>query len=245
MQFLIWQDWQKRISKISNLVFLFLFPVSCFLFPTFSLHPKPSELPDKDKPPIVELEKGVYQVGNVKVDKNKREVTVPGEINLIQGMIEFLACAKGGKLHESVLLLDVEPLHLQLGLILIGLAHENNLRYQGDPRLSKGDPLEIFVEWERNNKLERHRAEELVFDRQKKAPMPKTHWLFTGSRINNSVFMAQATKNIMATYNDPDSIINQPLPTRSDDTVYSVNTDVLPPKNTKVKLIIKPASKVP
>lgn len=198
-----------------------------------------------EKPPIVELEKGVYQVGNVKVDKNKREakdyeVIVPGEINLIQGMIEFLACAKGGKLHESALLLDVEPLHLQLGLILVGLEHENNLRYQGDPRLSKGDPVEIFVEWERNNKLERHRAEELVFDRQKKAPMPKTHWLFTGSRINNSVFMAQATKNIIATYNDPDSIINQPFPTRSDDTAYSVNTDVLPPKNTKVKLIIKP-----
>ena len=160
-----------------------------------------------------------------------------------------MATGELGKTHESVLILDVEPIHLQVALLRLGMDFGSNLRYQGDPLTPKGDPAEIWVEWEVNNpgqtnKRVLHRAEDLVYDITKGAPMEHTNWIFTGGRIiNNRIFTPQATKSIIATYRDADAIFNNPLPGGIDDTVYRVNSELVPPEGTKINLIIKPVKK--
>jgi len=255
-----------------------------------------------------EIEKGVFQIGNVIMDTNTREVTAPGKINMPSGIIEYFACAKLGKTHESLMVLDIEPIHLQVALLTLGMKEGSSLRTQGDPRIPKGDPAEIWVEWELADKRFRHRAEDLIYNVRKpltmvkddrevilsavnaprelirklsemglqegvrfrvisgyqagpltvavgnarktigretaekimvRAPMQHTNWVFTGARIVGNVFTAQAYKNIIATYRDPDAIFNHPLEGGKDDTTYRVNLEVVPPVGTKVKVIVK------
>lgn len=184
--------------------------------------------------PIVKIKDGVYRIGNLTLDANAREIIVPGKVMMTRGVIEYLATGKFGKTHETVLLLDVEPIHLQTALLRLGMKAGRNLRHQGDPNQPEGDMAEIWVEWELDEKRERHRAEDLIYDAKKSTPMQHTNWVFTGAREIGNVFTAQAYKNIIATYRDPDAIFNNPLPGGIDDTTYRVNSEVVPPEGTAV-----------
>ena len=52
------------------------------------------------------------------------------------------------------------------------------------------------------------------------------------------------TKSLVAVYNDPAAILNNPLPTGGDDTAYMVNTERLPPVDTEVEIIVRAAAPV-
>jgi hypothetical protein len=194
-------------------------------------------------PAMVELGNGKYKLGEVDLDLNNKTATIYGKMNMAYGIIELLACTKIGKLHESALVMDVQPIHLQTALILLGLEYEGGLRYQGDPMTPKGDRVRIWVEWDADGETKRYRAEDLVFNRVKQSSMEHIDWVFSGSRINkNGVFMAQAVGTLITTYHDPDAIIDNPLPEGADDTVYIVNNQLAPPKGTAVRMIITPAA---
>lgn len=184
---------------------------------------------------------GIYRIGAVTVDANKREVVMNGEINLIspETILEFFAVGKLGKTHESLIMLDAEPMHIQVALLRLNLDPGMNLTVEGDPHLPKGDSIELWVEWKRGDQIIRHRAEELVWNVMTKQPMQQTHWVFTGARFIRNQFTAQLFHNIIAVYRDPDSIFNHPLPGGTDDRTYRVNTDVVPPKATPVKIIAR------
>ena len=71
---------------------------------------------------IKNLGGGITQVGNIIVDENKKEVRVPGHLNMLEGPIEFIACTKGGmKSYESVLEMDTNAICFNLSMILLGL----------------------------------------------------------------------------------------------------------------------------
>lgn len=193
-------------------------------------------------PSMTKIGDGLYKLGNIDLDLNRKTITMYGKVNMSYGLIELLACTKIGKMHESALVMDVQPVHLQTALILLGLEYEGGLRYQGDPRTPKGDRVRIWVEWEKDGQTKRYRAEDLVFNRLTQKPMEHTDWVFSGSRINpNGTFMAQAVGTLITTFHDPDTIIDNPLPEGGDDTVYIVNTQLAPPKGTDIRMIIEPA----
>jgi len=192
-------------------------------------------------PGMVEIGNGLYRLGKIELNLNSETVTLHGKVNMNAGLIELFACTKTGKVHESVLVMDVDPIHLQTALILLGLEFGGGVRYQGDPLTPKGDRINIQVEWNTAGEVKHHRAEDLVFNRIKEKSMEHVGWVFTGSRVNNGVFMSQATGTLIATYRDPDAIIDNPLPEGADDTVYIANTKIVPAKGTDVKMIISPA----
>ena len=72
--------------------------------------------------------------------------------------------------------------------------------------------------------------------------MPRTHWVYTGSRIIDGRFIAQVEQSVVATYHDPFAMFDHPLATGMDDTLYYVNKQTVPPKGTPVTLVIKPAN---
>ena len=190
------------------------------------------------------ISENVHRLGNVVLDTSKREVTVPGEINIVgaDANIEFFACGKLGKTHESILIVDAEPVHILTALAALELEPGRNLAVEGDPRVPTGAPVEIWVQWNQNDAVISRRARELVWNAFTEQPMQKTPWVFTGGRIKNNQLTSQLFHNIIAVYRDPDSLFNHPLPTGTDDRTYRVNTDVIPPKGTKVKVIIRPVT---
>jgi hypothetical protein len=228
-----------RFCARAVFVFVSFFVASA---PTAS-HPQAekSAPPGDTLPPVTKISDNVFRIGKLVVDGNTREVSLPGWVNMREGVIELLACSPKGKTHESVLVFDVEPYHLQVALLLIGLEAKGGLEYQGDPRTPEGDPIDIFVEWADSASGERRscRAEDLVYNVKDGEPMTHTHWIFAGSRVLDGVFAAQVDGSLVTTYHDPNTIIDNPLPTGSDDTYYEANRMVLPPPGTAVQVKIK------
>lgn len=201
--------------------------------------PQPAP-PPPPSPEAVKVGENLYRLGQVLVDTRKREVTLRGWINMEEGLVEYLAVAAGGKLHESVLVLDARPTHLQVALILLGLEAKGDFEFQGDPRPPKGDPVEIWVEWKEKEQTRRVRAEQLIRDSKRNRAMEATPWIFTGSKLYEGVLLAEIAKSLIATFHDPAAILNNPLTGGVDDTVYYVNTEAIPKKGTAVVLTIKP-----
>lgn len=179
---------------------------------------------------------GVAHIGNVSVDPRTRTVAAPGWVNMDGGAIELLACGPGGKTHESVLVIDVNPMDLQMGFLLLGLK-------PGTPptALGEGAPtgplLDVWVDWTtEKGKARSLRAEQLVFNEQTRRALPKTPWVFTGSVFEDGEFKAMAEQSLVATYWDPWAIVNIPLPCGSNDEILIVNRKTVPAAQTPVKV---------
>jgi hypothetical protein len=145
------------------------------------------------------------------------------------GLLEYFACSRAGKLHESLLVLDAEPYHIQIGLLLLGLVPGGSpIAFQGSDELPCGAPLQIRVYWEVDNKICEFRPEELVLNISDKSTMERSDWVFTGSKIFNGRFMAQEDGSIIAIFHDPHAIIDHRSPSGADDTQFFANEKVLP-----------------
>jgi hypothetical protein len=193
-----------------------------------------------EKPPVERITEHVYRIGTAVVDTAARTVTCPAEINMDEGPIEYLAVAPKGKLHESLLRVDVRPLYLQLGLLMLNLEPKNVLKAQGDKTTPQGDPVEIRVRWRDAQGTQQDvRAEELIAEMPGEKVMAKHDWVFTGSRILKEVgFEADVSKSLVAVWHDPAAILDNPLPGGADN-AYIVNTKRVPKRGTRVEFLIK------
>jgi hypothetical protein len=224
------------------------------------------------------------------VDTAQKRVRVPCRVNMSRGMIEYLAVATEGKRHESVLLVEAEPLHIHLALLLLGLEPGPRPRYQGgaltpdpspnaggggklrlrspdSPPLRSGEGLGVGasgglktapmvahsegreqssvnarVMWRAQGRDHAVRLEELAWDIPARRPMEPVAWVFTGVAPPRSGPRTTEERSVVATYRDPDAVLNNPLPTGADDTVYKVNERLVPPVGTPVTLWLSPTA---
>jgi hypothetical protein len=218
--------------------------------PPFKEQPPPPgtpggpRLPSDQASSVERIGPGVYRIGTVVADQKKGTVTVPGSVNMQEGLVELLACGPRGKRHESVLVLDANPHNIQVALLLIGLEPgPGNLEYQGDPRTPLGDPVDILVRFNGPGGRVEKRGEEMILDKPRDKAMETTHWVFTGSKVIDGMFMAAMEQSIVTTFHDPFTIIDNPLPNGGDDTVYYVNSRVVPPVGTPVEVVFQKVKK--
>jgi len=188
-------------------------------------------------PDAAKIGEDLYRVGKMTVDLKAGTATCAGKINMRRGILEYLAVAPGGKVHESLLTVDVRPLHFQVALILLGLEPKGGLTVQGDEKAPKGSPVTLHVSWNRAGKPVKVRAEELVWNIDRKQPLASNAWVFSGSSVNDRGFVADEELSLVATYRDPAAIVNNVLPSGADDTVHKVNERIVPPLGTPVTLI--------
>jgi hypothetical protein len=186
-------------------------------------------------PVIVELKNNVLQVGTIRINQQERFASIKGEINMSDGLVEYLACSPKGKLHESVLTLYAEPYHIQVALLLLGLVPgDRPIEFQGAQEPPCGDPVGMTISWNANEKIMEYPPEYLILNVKNKKIMNKANWVFTGSKILNGNYMAQTEGSIVATYHDPFAIIDHRNVTGTDDTLFFANRNVLPPVGTPV-----------
>jgi hypothetical protein len=191
---------------------------------------------------IIKVDEHTYRVGKITIDKESRTVTFPAKVFTRKGLIEYLIVNQEGKGYESILDSPVEPMDLQLALLLLDFNYGQNIKTRNDPNAPKGDALKITLEWKDGDKVKTMAAEDVVFDRLNKKPMAPGDWVFTGSLVVDGIFLAQQDKSLIATYHDPGALINYAIPTTPDKTGYSAydaNPDVLPAEKTDVTVTIK------
>ena len=194
---------------------------------------------------IKKLSSELYQIGSVLVNVAEETVSIPGQINIVSPstILEFFACTELGKTHESLIMVEAEPMHIQLGLLRLNMTPGMNLTVQGDPHRPIGDELHVWVDWKRGKEVIRLSAEDLVWNSFTNQKMQRTNWVFTGARIKNNQFTAQVSQSIIALHRDPDTIINHPLSGGIDDQTFRVNSTTIPEKGTPVTIVIQQVSK--
>ncbi len=174
--------------------------------------PQPSSAPA----PIERLGGDRVRVGNVMVDMAAKEIQVDGVVNDVS-ILEFIAVPKGGfKAYESALELETNAINFNLGLILIGLDASRATRSSQhlDPTPPKGDPVEMWVEWESEGRVRRVPAEELVYNEVTMQTMPRGPWVYTGSAFSadNGAFLADAEGSLIGFVHSPAPVIDNPRP---------------------------------
>ena len=207
--------------------------------------------------PIKQVATGVFELGLVRFDKKQKTVSFPAEVNMREGLIEYLMVGSAGKLHESLLRTEAEPGHIHVAMLLVGAkgspqkpsapadaAVTNQPPWIDSASLKnssplKGDAVSIWLSWKTAGGEKRCRAEEWVFNQQTQAPRAQGNWIYTGSMVINGTFMAQRERSIAALVMDPFALINNPGRGHDNDEIWQVNSSVAPPDGTAVQITIK------
>mgnify|MGYP001189247919 CR=1 FL=1 len=190
-------------------------------------------------PPIQRLKNGRVAVGRIIVDREKKQVEVPAQVAMTQGILEYFAVGPLGKAYESVLTNQGLPSQVHLGMLLIGLT----------PRKRGGSPVELWIEWDeqrgKRKVKKRVRAEDLMLHRNlKKSPPPRV-WRFYGSSFWNGRYSGDSSHTLISLIQDPNAVIvledDAGNPYRGDHLGYEVFKENIATRQTPVTIIIKPA----
>jgi len=178
--------------------------------------------------PVKQIGPGVFEIGKVRLNKNDRTVTIPAVLNMREGTVEYFLVTTSGKTHESIFRTEAEPYHVQLAMLLLDARGKGTNDFPEDTTQPPPvDPVQIEVVWKAFEKSSRIRAEDFVLDRSTGKSMQRVEWIYNGSQINADGFAAQQTGSIVSLINDPEAIINNPLPGRHDDENWRVAGDVI------------------
>jgi hypothetical protein len=199
-------------------------------------------------------ERGVYRLDSGEVvDMNEKKIVLDAIVSNYNMPLELLACSAGGKDYESLVVLKCKPRNIQTALMMFGLKEGEKPKKQGEIMKPTGDPVVIIIEWESKGKKFSYRAEDLIIDIRTEKPWPRVGWIYTGSTFEDEIdydtgkptgrqiYLAEATKTIIATYHDPAAIMDNPTESGGfgTGTFYQPNKPLLPEMGTAVKVIIR------
>lgn len=218
---------------------------------------KDGKLPEKitletptDRPrPMDPNEEGIPNTAPLVVYPHQKRVEFDAQVLIDKTggyLPEVLMAGPRGRLHESVLLTYINPYDLWQALALLGLKQTYPARGKGDMVDIEGDRVIMEVQYkDKDGKSQRRRLEDFIYHFGLRAHMPYEGWVYVGSRFGETregemVFIAGQTEDIISTWHWPVSIIDNPLKEAGDDTMYAVYEGVVPPKGTKLRVIITP-----
>ncbi len=183
------------------------------------------------------------------VNASARQVIVPAAVLKqgvhveLKGAIEYLLVSNGGKEYESVFGTSIDPEALAQALRQIGLRGGAPASEGRPPR---GQPICIWVEFEKEGKLLRPSAEALIWNMKLGQPMSTGSWTVTGSAqakdpaTGQTLLQASLTRSLIGLHvTDGSPLIQNPRPESVSENIYAANLKALPPPGTKVRLIIE------
>lgn len=190
--------------------------------------------------PLKSIGPGLFQLGKVRLDKNKKSVTFPAVLNLSPGLIEYVVVTETGKIHESLVRTDVEPYQIHAALLLLGAKGAGTNAFPEEPNAKiPGDKVRVEVSWKNSDRAEKRAPiEDFVYNQQQQSAMSRGPWVYNGSRILEGTFIAQQDGSIVSLIADPDALINNPRPGRENDEIWQVRTNGLPPLNWPMEVTI-------
>lgn len=206
-----------------------------------------------ENPLFTQIGDNLFLMGNVKIDVKAKEISFPASINMYDGQLEYLIVTSIGKTHESLLLADIEPYHLQAAMLLLGIKG-GQFEDQAQPApsalnseaLSKmpeitGSAISITVSWDENGAKRTLPVEKWVV-KEPDIVMSEGPWTYSGSRFFEGAYMAQENGSIASIITDPDAMINNPRPGHADDKIWTPNTAVIPKLSKPLEITIKLSS---
>ncbi len=164
--------------------------------------------------------------------------------------LELLACRPGTREHESLVTLDAQAAHLQLGLILLGLTpgQPATAQRQDDQLIvtpPHGPAVELFfiLPDQPDRPVPAHRW---VVDQQTGEPLAENRWLFLGSKIvehrGKTFFLAEDNGTLVSLVNFGDELLGRDTDASADggNDLWTAHPDRLPPAGTPILLRFRP-----
>jgi len=186
--------------------------------------------------PLKQIAPGIFQLGSVRLNKEQRTIQFPATINMTNGLVEYLLVNGTGKLHESVLKTETEPSQIHVAFLFIGA---NGAATNATGTNISGDTFTIELNWKNADGEKHPRAENLIFNSKSKSPMSKEGWIYNGSKVIDGTFIAQRDGSIVSIISDSLALANCRQPERDNDEIWFVNTNAVPPLNTKMEVTFK------
>lgn len=177
---------------------------------------------------------------------DRKYVALGAQVCLREGELEFFACGRNSKEHESIFTLDV-PAHLiHAALLAIGAKQGAPAKYDPIFIPPTGEKIEIEVRWRLSDseQIVKKRAQELILENESGDVM-SSPWVFTGGLFGvnpdgKRYYLANVTGEIFGVSNFPGAVLDVPFESSSDNAAlyYHANTDVIPPVDTCVLLLL-------
>ena len=206
---------------------------------------------------VIRLDQTRFQIGEVVIDTKTRELRFPSQVNMVDGLLEYLLVLQQGKVHEAMLISEIAPTHLNLAFALLRYTASPELFPTVDPtghlteiypkvsaEVKAGARISIAVEWSDQGTTRRIPVNEWIQHSVKTTVMPAGPWLYTGSDFHEGKYVPEITGDVAAILLAPAAIINYPGTDNEDDTAWVAFPKRIPPLGTKVTVIIAPYSNI-
>lgn len=220
---------------------------------------EPSTLPAPDqkvepvKPAVEKLDATHYRIGEVTFDQTTREIRIPAEVNMTEGLLEFLLVHKDGKVHESLFRTNINATHLNVAFTLLRYKASRELYTvyndkgqnigpvnQVPDEVKAAARVNIKVEWNDDGQTKSCPVNEWISDSVTEKPMPSGPWVYGGSEIEEGRFAPESTGDIVAIFLTNSAMILYPGNDNQNDEVWLPFPKRVPPIDTKVTLIFSP-----
>ena len=181
------------------------------------------------------------------VDAQSRQLIVGGAVALADGPIEFFACPRKTKEHESVVAVDATANLVHTGLLAIGLRAGNPASFYPEFKPATGDSVAIAVRWQDETGDHEVPAQRWVKNSQTGQELNYT-WIFAGSSFwknpeTNIEYYQADGGDLVCVSNFPTATLDLPITSSqaNDSLLFEVFTGRVPKRGTPVELVFSHA----
>ena len=166
-----------------------------------------------------------------------------GSVTLTDGPIEFFACPRKTKEHESIVAVDATAKLIHTGLLAIGLRPGSPASFYPEFKPATGDLVAIRIRWRDDTKDHETSAQTWVKNSQTGEELD-CDWIFAGSsfwkdpRTGTEYYQADAG-DLVCVSNFPAATLDLPITSSqaNESLLFETFTERIPPRGTPVELI--------
>lgn len=184
------------------------------------------------------------------LDQEAGQIVVGGEIVLQRGQIEFFACPRRTKEHESVVAVDASARLVHTGLLAIGLLAGKPVQFAPEYRAAEGPPVRIEVRWiDAEGNPQQVDAKEWILNTRTGKPL-ETDWVFAGSsfwrdEVTGEEYYQADGGDLVCVSNFPTATLDLPIASSQSNEalLFEVFESRVPARGTPVELVFSAAAK--
>lgn len=182
------------------------------------------------------------------LDREGQQLVVGGEIALQRGQIEFFACPRRTKEHESVVVVDATARLVHTGLLAMGLEAGEPVQFAPEYRAARGPEVRVEVRWtDDEGVVQRVDAQEWIRDTRTREAM-EAGWVFAGSSFwtdetTGQQYYQADGGDLVCVSNFPTAMLDLTIPSSQSNEalLFEAFDSRIPVRGTPVELIFSPA----
>jgi hypothetical protein len=200
----------------------------------------------KDDPPPAakrtEIRKNLY----FELQGDTRRVIVVANVVLRDGPLEGLMCRKNTKEHEYILATDVDARDIHAALLAANAKPGTPVQFAPKYVPASGSVIKVTLQYQKDGKQVTVRGQDWIRDVKTGKPMEQD-WVFGGSRfimdpddVKNPIYLANQG-DVICVCNMETAMLDLPIrsPKSPENRIYNALTSSIPPKDTKVDVILE------